>query len=116
MKAQGPPPCNGGTLTITNNCPFAVNLCLQSIPPIGCINVPPSLTIQVEGLPDPIRIVGVSSAGMKSYPFVARPAPPPFWVPGIALPPTGQCCNVLYDPATCVITINPAGPPPCPNP
>lgn len=114
-KAQ---PCTTGALIVNNTSPFNITLCLVSVPVIPCVNVPPGLSAVVP-IPNPTRITGVTSAGGFNYGWGPNPAPPPaLALTSVALPPTGLCYDVTYDPATCTInvTLSGTGIPPCVNP
>jgi hypothetical protein len=116
VKAQAPPPCNGGAITFNNPTAFPVNICLQTVPPMPCIFVPAGLAAIVP-VPVPTNVVGILSTLGINYPFARNPFPPPgFWVPSVSLPPTGNCFDVFYDPATCTVTVVFVGVPPCVNP
>jgi len=114
-KAQ---PCTAGAVTVNNNSPFNITLCLFATPVMPCISVPPGLGVAVP-IPNPTKISGVTSAAGITYGWAANPTPPPpLILRSVALLPTGFCFDVTYDPATCVInvTLSGTGAPPCINP
>ncbi|MDB5035158.1 MAG: hypothetical protein JWQ98_2399 [Chlorobi bacterium] len=108
-----------GTITYVNTTPFQVTLCLFPSPPVPCVTVPPGATIVVP-LIAPVVTSGVTSAGGINYTWQPNPfPPPPLWIPSVQLttiPGPNLCYNVLWDPLTCTVTIQLAGPPPCLNP
>ena len=112
--AQFPPTCTAADLTINNQTPCDIKLCLKGPNGVFCWLVPPSPPPTVVPFPPGFIPGGVGNTGNNTtYPFVPYPLVNGWWwVQNITL---GLCCcDVFYDPASCTIWIRPTtAPPPC---
>jgi hypothetical protein len=107
-------PCGAFTITFGNNTSCKVDICISTNLGNVCSGVLAPGGSVVTPLVAPVTLLGAISAGGITYPFVASPIPGFQWAPNIALPPSGCCCDVIYDPNTCTVKAVPtSAPPPC---